>query len=314
MLLFYLDKHLPPGLNLRSTGVGCQDTVVRGAGLYSPSLGGPPPALCGPTEGVLCMCARAHECVPISLTCPSSVCLTPGHIYTHPAAVSPRGKQMEESGTHRPGANSGLHGLEMTLIGQDAGPAPRSETPPTEGRGPRRQHRCSFPLGSPTGQPQGGKPAPPSVEDGGLCSDRCALLLKGRDAPPGSWDRPGCRCPSDPGSRRQDSQFCPRRSRYGFRRLLGDPWSFGESTKKMVDKAIKCHHPCPALGGFQRPGKEKASSSATPRRPLGLGASMCSAAPTTHNLRPGPPPRPPWALTSSQDWLVDIHEVWVSLA
>ena len=193
-------------------------------------------------------------------------------------------------------------------------PCPRSETPPTEGRGPRRQHRCSFPLGSPTGQPQGGKPAPPSVEDGGLCSDRCALLLKGRDAPPGSWDRPGCRCPSDPGSRRQDSQFCPRRSRYGFRRLLGDPWSFGESTKKMVDKAIKCHHPCPALGGFQRPGKEKASSSATPRRPLGLGASMCSAAPTTHNLRPGPPPRPPWALTSSQDWLVDIHEVWVSLA
>lgn len=122
MLLFYLDKHLPPGLNLRSTGVGCQDTVVRGAGLYSPSLGGPPPALCGPTEGVLCMCARAHECVPISLTCPSSVCLTPRHIYTHPAAVSPRGKQMEESGTHRPGANSGLHGLEMTLIGQDAGP------------------------------------------------------------------------------------------------------------------------------------------------------------------------------------------------
>ena len=165
----------------------------------------------------------------------------PPTTHTHPTAVSPRGKQMEGSGTHRPGANSGLHGLEMTLTGQDAGPAPRSETPPAEGRGPKRQRRCHFPLGSPTGQPQGGKPAPPSVEDGGLCSDHCALLLKGRDAPLGSWDHPGCRCPSDPrfpsaikaecrpsaDCCRQDSQFCPRGSRYGFRRLLGDPWSFG---------------------------------------------------------------------------------------
>lgn len=42
------------------------------------------------------MCVRAHEHVPTSLTCPSSVHRPPPPPpHTHPAAVSPGGKQME---------------------------------------------------------------------------------------------------------------------------------------------------------------------------------------------------------------------------
>lgn len=133
----------------------------------------------------------------------SKFCLPPcpdTHTHTHIQLLCHPEENRWGDQAHRPGANSGLHGLRVTLTGQDAGPAPRSEIPPTEGRGPRRQRRCPFLLGSPTGQPQGRKPAPPSVEDGGLCNDRCALLLKGRDAPLGSQDRPGCRRPSVPGS------------------------------------------------------------------------------------------------------------------
>ena len=130
------------------------------------------------------------------------------------------------------------------------------------------------------------------------CNDRCALLLKGRGAPLGSRNRPGCRRPSDPRLRllskqNVDLQLIPAG------RILSSVQEEVDmvqeaaagtvelSSKKMVDKAIRCHHPCPALGGFQRPGKEKARSSAAPRRHLGLGASMGSAA---------PPPQPgAWA-------------------
>lgn len=202
-----------------------------------PSLGGPLPALCRPTGGVLHVCVRAHEHVPTSLTCPSSV-----HHHRPPPHVQllchPEENRWRGTGTHRPGANSGLHGHEMTSARTGCSPRLQAGDSAHRGRGPRSQMHAHSGRGLPLDSLKAANGLLPwktkdvqrplcfapqrAGRTSGLPESPWVQTPIGPQAP--SAIKAECRPSAD--SCRQDSQFCPRGSRYGSGGCCGNRGAF----------------------------------------------------------------------------------------
>lgn len=91
------------------------------------------------------MCVRAHEHVPTSLTCPSSVHRPPHPPHTHiQLPCHPEENRWRGTGTHRPGANSGLRGHEMTSA--RTGRRPRPQVGDSAHRGAWPQEAAQMPI------------------------------------------------------------------------------------------------------------------------------------------------------------------------